>query len=248
MDSLEALLARIKFNPKKDRVWLAGDLINRGPRSNRVLSWARGLGDTATFVLGNHELHFLARYAGIRSRSTGDTLAPVLKKADQDLIDWLRCQPLIHEQYGYLMVHAGLLPRWEIKKARRRARAAEAGLQSEGWKDLLRAYYARDKVGPWAKEAETLRILCNIRMVDSAGKPMRKFKGSPESAPAGAKPWYIRTTEKSTPTFLFGHWAAHGFREIPQGFCLDDGCVWGGRLTALRLEDHQVFRVKAQEE
>lgn len=239
--TLERLLARVGFDPGADRLWLVGDLVNRGPRSLEVLRFARGLGDRAAVVLGNHDVHLLARAAGLARRKRFDTLDDVLAAPDRDeLLGWLRARPLLHREAGHVMVHAGLLPGWTIDDAAARAREVEALLAAGDLAPLL----DRPRATP---AAVTLAAMTRLRVCTTDGEMEPKFKGPPEEAPAGTRPWFAVPGRKSAGTpIVFGHWATLGLRVRPGDFyALDSGCVWGGALTALRLDDGALFQEPA---
>ena len=230
MASLDRLLGLIDYKPNVDQLWLVGDLVNRGPRSLDVLRWARELGPSVTCVLGNHDLHLLARAAGAAAPKRLDTLDEVLAAPDCDrLIDWLRTRPLIYVDQTHVVVHAGLHPRWTIEDAQARAAEIERELRGPSWRAIL-AYLVR---------ARTLR---------ADGRVEPDFDGRPADAPTGCVPWFaFRNAAWTTHTVLFGHWAALGLDIGPHHVGLDTGCVWGRSLTAIRLDDRMVFQVKAVE-
>ncbi|HVV82701.1 MAG TPA: symmetrical bis(5'-nucleosyl)-tetraphosphatase [Kofleriaceae bacterium] len=253
MSSLERLLATIAYDPRRDRLWLVGDLVNRGPRSLDVLRWARAQGSAVTAVLGNHDIHLLLRAAGLAGPKRRDTLDDVLAAPDLgDLVDWLRGRPLVHVEDGWLMVHAGLHPRWTAGKARLLAAEIEDELRGPRWRKVLGQ--VRGDAAPWREEltggARTRSILAyllRVRECDAAGVPV-EFDGPPEQAPPGAMPWYaFPGAAWRDHTVLFGHWAAHGLRLGDRWIATDAGCVWGGRLAAVRLEDLSVVTVDAVE-
>lgn len=249
MSTLEKLLAKIEFDPAEDRVWLAGDLVNRGPRSLAVLRWARDLGNRARVVLGNHDLHLLAAWSGLRKRKSLDTLDRVLEAKDgPELIDWLRTRPIMHRGKGHAMVHAGLHPRWSLKKASRLAGELEAALSGDDWQERLAAIYS-GRMRSWRKSLEgdanlraALSFFVGVRCVLPDGTPC-DYRGRPEDAPGDCQPWYADRDDDEV--LLFGHWALHGHRRTKRWVALDSGCVWGGKLTAYRLGDRAVFQVKA---
>lgn len=253
MASLERLLTAIGHDPTRDRLWLVGDLVNRGPRSLDVLRWARAQGDSLVTVLGNHDLHLLARAAGLVPAKRRDTLDAVLAAPDLgELVDWLRTRPLVHVEDGLLLVHAGLHPRWSAARARALAAEIEAGLRSSRWTEWLGQTLAAappwqdDLVGP-ARARSILSFLVRARACDGAGHPV-DFDGPPEEAPAGAVPWYaLPDPAWADHTVVFGHWAAHGLRLGDRWIATDAGCVWGKRLAAVRLDDRVVTQVKAVE-
>ncbi len=247
--TLRTLLEHIEFDRLRDRLLFLGDLVNRGPGSLEVLRFVSGLGPAGLTVLGNHDLHLLGRAVGSRALRRGDTLEAVLAATDRHaLLDWLRRQPLLHEEQGFVLVHAGLLPAWDLPAARAAARGLEAGLAGPDWQ----AYVARlaGKVPlDWAaadgpgRERLALSALTRMRCVDRAGRPSFGYSGPPDGAPSGLRPWYRVAARPDGARWLFGHWAAHGFAKVRGGFALDSGCIWGGMLTALRLDDMRPFQV-----
>jgi bis(5'-nucleosyl)-tetraphosphatase (symmetrical) len=243
--SLDALLAQIAFDPASDCAWFAGDLVNRGATSLPALRRIIGLGDAARVILGNHDLHLLARFAGAPRRA-GDTLQPILDAPDAaDLVDWVRRQPLALHADGHLLIHAGLAPSWTVEETLRRAEAISADLRSDDWRHRLaegsRKSRRSDRLG------EDVAWLTRARLVTADGAQAPGFKGSPEDAPPGTQPWYMqsRVVQDGEAIVLFGHWAALGFRRGHHWVSLDSGCVWGRRLTAYRLDDGAVFDVPA---
>lgn len=253
-DSLKKLLSLIEFQPKSDELWFVGDLVNRGPKSREVLEYIMALGDRATVVLGNHDLHLLYRAAGFASARRLDTLDAVLEAPNAvAMINWLRSRPVMVRRDPYVMVHAGLHPTWTVEVAEGFARRIEATLRAPGWQDgaaLLKR--ERTTFGPdlstSAQRAAALAVLSRVRMCRADGAPYEDYAGEPEAAPAGLRPWFALPNCKwRTHTILFGHWAALGYREGPHYVGLDSGCVWGRQLTAYRLEDGVRFAVQAAE-
>lgn len=241
-DTLEALLRQIGFDRRADRLWLAGDLVNRGPRSLDVLRWASGLGDRADIVLGNHDLHLLAVAAGVIEQRPRYTLGEILGAPDCDeLIDWLRRQPLLHVDGELAMVHAGLLPSWTIADAERLAGRIGAALRGDDWVGFLERYYDDEDDELVAAAA----VLTRMRVCTADGE-MIDYAGPPAGCPEGYRPWYAHESRAATDHHIyFGHWAAHGFWEGSTVTALDSGCVWGNRLTAVRLDDRAVFQQRA---
>lgn len=224
---------------EKDHLWLAGDLVNRGPRSVEVLRWCRAREDRVQVVLGNHDLHLLGRHYGTRRAGKRDTMEDVLAAPDRPaLIDWLRRQPLLHRDGGRLMVHAGLPPTWTVAEAEARARAIEAELAGPNPQDFLQSLEARDGL------ADHLAALTRMRTVDATtGAPVYGFAGPPDEAPPGQTPWFAYAARLvPAETVFFGHWAALGLYRAPGLWGLDSGCVWKQRLTAVRLDDEAVFQ------
>lgn len=251
---LRRLLDLLRFDPGRDRLWFAGDLVNRGPESLETLRFIKQLGPAALSVLGNHDLHLLAVANGGR-KGRRDTLDPILAAADRDeLLDWLRHLPLLHESAdgGAALLHAGLPPQWDMPKARACAREAEAALAGPGYAALLAAMYG-DEPRTW-KDAlagiERLRFIINcytrLRYCDRGGRMDFAAKGAPGSQPPGLVPWFSAPKRRSAGTTLvFGHWSTLGRVYWPEQdvYGLDTGAVWGGRLTALRLEDRELLAV-----
>jgi len=254
MSSLERLLSLVSFSPGQDRVWLVGDLVNRGPRSLDVLRWARDLGSTVTCVLGNHDLHLLARASGAAPEKKRDTLDDVLYAHDADrLIDWLRARPLMHVEGTFAMVHAGLHPAWTIDDAQARAREIEKELQAPTWRAFLATLQGPTprwdaRLGGGDRWRAILGYLVRARCLKADGRLETDFDGPPARAPAGTMPWFAAPSPAWTShTVLFGHWAALGLDLGPHHIGLDTGCVWGRSLTAIRLDDRTVFQVNAVE-
>lgn len=254
MASLDRLLGLIDFRPHTDQLWLVGDLVNRGPRSLDVLRWARDLGTSVTCVLGNHDLHLLARAAGAAGAKRLDTLDEVLAAPDCDrLIDWLRTRPLIHVDNAFCVVHAGLHPEWSVDEAQGLAAEIERELRGPSW----RAFLLQIKGPPprWSKKLgggdrwrAILSYLTRARTLRPDGRIESDFNGAPADAPSGVIPWFaFRNPAWATHTVLFGHWAALGLDIGAHHVGLDTGCVWGRSLTAIRLDDRMVFQVKAVE-
>ncbi|MDP1681917.1 MAG: symmetrical bis(5'-nucleosyl)-tetraphosphatase [Burkholderiales bacterium] len=249
-EALNLLLEKIHFDPAQDRLWLVGDLINRGPDSVEVLHWAMGLGDRAVTVLGNHDLHFLAVAEGHVPPHRHDTLDELLAAPDRDeLVDWLRCQRMIHAEGGWLLVHAGLLPQWTVEQALRLGGEVEAALSGDDYRDFLKHMYG-NQPDHWEDSLtgiDRLRVITNamtrLRVCSPAGVMDFNYKGSPETRPKGTLPWYEVPGRKSAnANIVFGHWSALGLKVGSRHVALDTGCLWGGRLSALRLEDRQVFQ------
>jgi bis(5'-nucleosyl)-tetraphosphatase (symmetrical) len=249
--ALQHLLQRISFDPSSDRLWLVGDLINRGSGSLETLRWTYAHRDAIITVLGNHDLHALAVAAGLADEHRSDTLQPLLAAPDRDeLLDWLRQQPLIHAADGYLMVHAGLLPQWTAQEALALGAEVEAALHGDAYLDFLVHMYG-NQPNRWdagLRGMERLRLITNamtrLRACTKAGEMDFKFKGKPEDMPEGLVPWFEAPGRRSADTtIVFGHWSAMGLQQRPNLFALDSGCLWGGQLTALRLEDQTLFQV-----
>jgi bis(5'-nucleosyl)-tetraphosphatase (symmetrical) len=241
-----ALLDQLRFDPARDRLWLTGDLVNRGPASLEVLREVQSLGASATVVLGNHDLHLLAMaWAPKTVRRREPELQAVLDAADADeLLAWLAARPLLKRdrKLGWTMVHAGLPPQWSLADAEAIAREIETALRDRP-RELLAEMYGDqpDHWSPALKGFDRLRFALNcltrLRYVNKEGRLQLDFKGSPDEAPRGTMPWF-RHPERATKSerILFGHWSALGYLAEPGLRCLDAGCVWGGALCALRLD------------
>lgn len=258
-EALNLLLEKIQFDPKQDRLWLVGDLINRGPASLAVLRWAMGLGDRVVTVLGNHDLHFLAVAAEHVPAHHSDTLEDLLAAPDREaLIDWLRCQRMIYAEGDWVLVHAGLLPQWTVAQALRLGQEVEAALRGDAYLDFLEHMYGNqpDHWQDGLTGIDRLRMITNamtrLRVCSPSGVMDFHFKGAPETRPAGTLPWYEVPGRKSRDAnIIFGHWSALGLNVELNGanryVALDTGCLWGGALSALRLEDQRVFQIACAE-
>jgi bis(5'-nucleosyl)-tetraphosphatase (symmetrical) len=251
-DSLLRLLDEVKFDPRADRLWLAGDLVNRGPDSLAVLRFLKNLGDAAISVLGNHDFHLLALAEGFGRVHKGDTLDAVLAAPDRDeLLHWLRQQKLAWREGNLLLVHAGVLPGWSLDDTMRHAAEAEAVLQGPHYRDFFAQMYGNAPVA-WddsLQGVERLRVIVNaftrLRYCSAAGEMEFHHKGAPGTQPDGWLPWFEVPGRKSAEaTFIIGHWSTLGLVNRQDLIALDTGCLWGVRLTAVRLEDRQVFAVQ----
>ncbi|MEZ5558708.1 MAG: symmetrical bis(5'-nucleosyl)-tetraphosphatase [Pseudomonadales bacterium] len=252
----EALLGRIGFDAARDRLWLVGDLVNRGPDSLGVLRLVRGLGDAAVSVLGNHDLHLLAIYYGGHSINRGDTFGDVLAADDLDeLAQWLCTWPLMvrDDRLGYAMSHAGIPHLWTLDDAEARAREVEQVIRGSGRRDYFAAMYGnappcwRDDLVGMARWRAITNYFTRMRLVDAAGCLDFSHKGALSEAPPGLVPWY--EPRAATPLGLrlvFGHWAAlEGHTGQPEIIALDTGCVWGRSLTALCLDTGELVQEPA---
>lgn len=241
-----ALLERLRFDQAADRLWLTGDLVNRGPASLEVLRTVRSLGSSVTVVLGNHDLHLLAMaWAPQTLRRRESELQAVLEAPDAaELLAWLAARPLLHrdEALGWSLIHAGLPPQWSLDDAGHCAREIETALRDRPG-ELLAEMYGDlpDRWSPSLTGFDRLRFAVNcltrLRYVNSDGRLLLGLKGPPAEAPRGALPWF-RHRERATQgeRVLFGHWSALGYLAEAGIRCLDTGCVWGGALCALRLD------------
>ena len=251
-ETLERLLERVRFGPG-DRAWLVGDLVNRGPRSLDVLRWAIGLGDRATVVLGNHELSLLACAVGARELRKRDTFEDVLNADDaNEIVDWLIHRPFLHREGKRVMVHAGLHPAWTVdeatalagelgealsRKPKKTLEALESVRPSPVWKDALKG---EERLSTIAS------VLTRVRTCTVEGR-MCDYDGPPHRAPKECRPWFqVPGRRAQDAAIVFGHWAALGFHRSPGVLALDSGCFRGQVLTAVRLDDGQVYQEPAQ--
>ena len=253
--AFQALLERISFDRKSDRLWLVGDLVNRGSGSLEVLRWCYAHQDSLTVVLGNHDLHALVVAEGIVAAHKGDTLDALLAAHDSDeLLNWLRHQRLIYQEDNHLMVHAGLLPQWTAEQALGYAAEVESVLHGENYLDFLKQMYGNlpdhwydDLVG-----FDRLRVITNaatrLRICSTAGQMEFKFKGELEDIPAGYMPWFDVPNRATKDTqVIFGHWSALGLQQRENIYALDTGCLWGGKLTAMNIETKTVVQVDSHQ-
>jgi bis(5'-nucleosyl)-tetraphosphatase (symmetrical) len=249
---LKCLLKEVSFNPGEDKLWLVGDLINRGPQSLETLRFLYEMRGSVVAVLGNHDLHLLAVAYGHRQPSKGDTLDEILIADDSEvLLQWLRQQPLLHhdERLGFTMVHAGIPPNWSLKKARKRASELEEVIRGHLFDEFLGNMYGNEPAF-WDKRLEGTdrwRVITNyftrMRFCSAAGLLELSTKSGIDQAPEGYAPWFCHPDRKTrNDKIIFGHWAAlEGFTATPNIYALDSGCVWGGKLTMMRLEDERYF-------
>lgn len=230
-----------------DEIWFAGDLVNRGPASLATLRRVRALGERAVSVLGNHDLHLLGIAVGARGAKSSDTLQEILDAPDAaELIDWLRHRPLAHWGHGHLMVHAGVLPGWSSTQALALSREVEAVLRGPHWREFLHEMYGNqpDRWDESLQGHERWRVIVNaltrLRFCSPDGVMEFNAKESAAAAPAGYLPWFEVASRASAETpIVFGHWSTLGLLQRPNLLALDTGCVWGGRLSAVRLHDRR---------
>lgn len=257
-DALQALLQGIAFRPGRDTLWFTGDLVNRGPKSAEVLRLVMGLGTSAVSVLGNHDLHLLAVAHAARPASSSDTFEDVLQAADRDhLLGWLRQRPLLYQdgRLGFALVHAGMLPQWDVSTTGRLASEVEAELRGARFVEFLGHMYG-DRPDRWdarLRGHERLRVIVNaltrLRYCDAEGRMDLAPVGPPGSQPSHLKPWFrARARGAHEPTIVFGHWSALGIWNQDGVIGIDSGCLWGGSLTAVRLDvkPHAFTRVRCK--
>ncbi|MDH5180113.1 MAG: symmetrical bis(5'-nucleosyl)-tetraphosphatase [Gammaproteobacteria bacterium] len=242
---LQRLLEKLQFNPQQDRLWFAGDLVNRGPESLQCLRFVKSLGDRAITVLGNHDLHLLAVAAGMKE-AKDDGLDKITAAHDSaELLDWLRRQPLLHHdrQHSLVMVHAGIYPFWNLPQAQSCAKELEAVLSGDHYHDFLHVMYGNEPAR-WEdglQDWDRLRFICNsftrMRFCNTDGRLDLVDKGKPGSQIQNYMPWYAVPGRKTAHIpVLFGHWSTLGDPAVNNIYPLDHGCVWGGQLTALRID------------
>ena len=249
------LLELIAFSPRDDRLWLVGDLVNRGPSSLAVLRELMALGDAATAVLGNHDFHLLTIAYGLRKPHRGDTVDDILAAPDCDaLVEWLARRPLVVAADDCLMVHAGLLPSWTPETALALSREVEAVMASSDRRAFLEALYG-DEPRRWRDDlagTDRLRAIVNVctRLRYCTADDTMEFreKRGPAHTPDGFRAWFAQPARKSAGvSVICGHWSALDLMLAPNVAMLDSGCVWGGPLTAIRLPDRRVYQVPSRQ-
>jgi len=253
-DALQRLLEKIGFDPAADRLWCPGDLVNRGRQSLETLRLLEGLGDRFAMTLGNHDLYLLREHwRHPDGGSANREIDAVLHAPDRErLLNWLQHQPLAwwSEEWQLLMVHAGVIPQWSVEQTLACAAEVESVLRSEKsgkfFSKMSKNWVRRwdDQRTGWKRLRLISNILTQLRFCDENGKILASASGPPGSQPPPYKPWFKHKHRQTREvTIAFGHWAALGLRIKKRLLGLDSGCVWGGRLTAIRLEDRQLFQV-----
>lgn len=253
--SLQRLLDHVEFNDRVDRLWFVGDLVNRGPQSLEVLRFVQHLAIKPHITLGNHDLHLLACLFGRQIRyNADDTLDVILKAPDAEALGhWLRQQSILHHDVALniVMCHAGIAPVWDLDKAKACAAELETVLHGPNFCNYLTQMYGNEP-NYWSndlKGMDRLRVIGNyftrMRFCDANGRLVLNYKGTLEEAPENLLPWYALSNRCPIEAdIVFGHWAAlQGKCPDPRIYALDTGCYWGGKLTALRLQDRQIFSV-----
>ena len=249
---LQQLLREVQFDPLIDHLWLVGDLVNRGPDSLGVLRLVKSLGEAAITVLGNHDLHLLAVAEGVAELHRSDTFDEILSAPDrEELIFWLRQQRLLHTAGNLVLVHAGLLPGWTVAQALRLAHEVETALRGADYQQFLRHMYGNHP-DCWSDDLvdyQRLRVITNaftrMRICTLRGEMEFKFKGEVQDVQGGYLPWFeVPGRASAEATVVCGHWSALGLKVTPGVIALDTGCLWGGALSAVRLEDRKVYQVE----
>lgn len=258
LSPLQRLLDKLRFDPRVDHLWFVGDLVNRGPQSLATLRFVRDLGSSATVVLGNHDLHLLAVANGIREPSSKDTFERILTASDRDeLLHWLRHRPFLHHDaaLGYLLVHAGIHPAWDLATASALADELAGVLRSPRYVKFLERMYGNTP-DQWPaprvdalKKHDRRRLAANVftrmRYCNAQGKLEFGFSGPPASAPAKWQPWHHLTGRIfDEARVIFGHWSSHPAMSHPKVVPTDRGCVWGGMLTAFDVDEQRSYTVR----
>jgi bis(5'-nucleosyl)-tetraphosphatase (symmetrical) len=241
---MRRLAKRLNFDPSQDTLLFAGDLVNRGPNSLETLRWIKGLGSAARCVLGNHDFHLLAAAEGHdRYIKKSDTLREILKAPDaEELLTWLRHQPLLLKEKGYYMVHAGIYPKWTMKQAKKKAQLVEQALTGKKYKKLLKNLYGNSP-DKWEGDGDIIyqwRFVINaftrMRFLRPNGRLEFATKSNIRLQSKQLIPWFsFPGREVVNKKILFGHWSTLSQRQFGNAYALDTGCIWGGRLTALEI-------------
>lgn len=252
---LHRLLSLVKFDSLQDTLWFTGDIVSRGPMSLETLRFVRSLGRKAVCVLGNHDLHLLAAAEGYVSPHA--SIVPILDAPDKRvLLDWLRSRPLLHhdENSGYTLIHAGLPPQWDLLQAIYCAQEVQAVLHTPHFREMLSWMYG-DEPDMWSEDLadwDRLRFIINaltrLRYCHPDGRLALSHKEAPGKQTEGLIPWFEMPDRQSQDEkIIFGHWSTLGFYQGNGVIGLDSGCLWGGSITAMRLEDGEFFNVPCPE-
>jgi bis(5'-nucleosyl)-tetraphosphatase (symmetrical) len=252
--AFERLLQKIDFSPSRDHLVALGDLINRGPESLATLERLRGLGDSASCLLGNHDLNFLAVAYGVRKPGRGDTIEEILQSPELDAwIEWLRSRRLALHEDGWLLVHAGVPPQWDVATTLALAGEVESHLRSDDLHDFLSVMYGNaparwdDALTGDDRLRFAVNALTRMRFVDADGTLELKTTGAPAAHPPEQIAWFDAPNRKTRDQpIAFGHWSALGLLDRPDVLALDTGCVWGGQLTAARIDDGRRELIQVQ--
>lgn len=253
---LEEMLKLVQFDSATDKLWLVGDLVNRGADSLSVLRLVKSMGDSAITVLGNHDLHLLAVAAGVAELHHSDTLGEILAAPDrEELLTWLRHQRMLYAQDHFVLLHAGLLPEWSVQQAQQLAHEVEQALRGPDYLTVLEKMYGNtphqwdESLTSYARSRVITNALTRMRICTLQGEMQFKFKGELGDAPEGYMPWFeVPQRASADATVVFGHWSALGLINRPNVIALDTGCLWGGALTAIRLEDRKLFQIKCSKQ
>ncbi len=261
LDELNDVLNEINFDEARDQLWFAGDLVNRGPKSLETLRFVKSLDNVKT-VLGNHELHLLAVANDVRKPHRKDTFDDILDAEDKsELLHWIKQQALlVHEnEFNFSLVHAGLPPQWSLKQASDLAKETESLIKSYKFNDFLKTMYGnepdiwQENLTGFDRYRYIINCFTRLRYCSAEGQLDFSNKGAPGTQSESLIPWYSHPGRKSKENkFLFGHWSTvhlatdKNFRQW-NAFPLDKGCLWGGDLMALRLEDEKYFSVPSRQ-
>ena len=256
-DSFQELLAKIKFDPKVDELWVAGDLVNRGDKSLETLNYLYSIKESIKVVLGNHDIALIAAYAGVKK--SNETIQPILDAPNADeLIEWLRHQPFLHWDFklGYCMAHAGISPQFDLGMAIRYASRIEKKLQGRNYKAWLKHMFkvSSNKFSPKASSMDIDKYILSaftaMRFCEDDGRLDFKQKGAPSEYKIfkkGLKPWFACPTRRSTTLkIVFGHWSTLGYYQDSNVLALDTGCLWGKALTAARIDLEEPIIVQVE--
>ena len=257
-DALDRLLAEIAFSPSRDRIYVLGDMVNRGPASLKVLKLLRGFDDAAVCLLGNHDLHLLAVAAGVRKPHRKDTTEDILTSPEREhWLAWLRRRRLAVHEHGWLMLHAGVVPQWDLAQTLGLAAEVEALLQGPELGNFINRMYGNEPAR-WSEDLAGIdrwrfivNVLTRIRFCSADGVLEFDTKEGADSAPSGYMPWFEVPGRKTADTpIAFGHWSSLGLVNRPKLLAIDTGCVWGGQLTAVRVdggEQSEVIQVECHQ-
>lgn len=242
---LEQLLKKIRFKPDEDHLWLVGDLVNRGPQSIETVQFVQSLGERAQCVLGNHDIHLIACYTGAQTCKSTSSLKQILDHADANqVVDWMRNIPLLHHdsELGWTMVHAGLLPQWDLALAQQCAREVEQQLRSDDYANFITKAYGNTPThwDPSLDDRDRWRVIINaftrLRLCDRDGNMDFKYKGLLGEQPPHLHAWFDLPRKSENLKLVFGHWSALGLKQTSNLLGLDTGCLWGTALTAARID------------
>ena len=256
-DALQRLLDTLDFNPSRDTLWFAGDLVNRGPKSLKTLRFVKNLDGSAVSVLGNHDLHLLAVVAGIRKQGRKDTLSAIVEAKDCALLcDWLRQRPLIHHDTatGHTLVHAGLHPQWTLETAVNEAQRVERKLRGNHYLKHLKRLFGntpsrwRDDLSGEERTRFAINTLTRMRYLTLDGKFDFSENGPPAKTGGHVVPWFaLPGRQHQELKIVFGHWSSLGDPQVPGIYALDRGCVWGNALAALHIETGEIIEISCAE-
>ena len=256
-DELGELFTLMRFDINVDRVYFVGDLVNRGPKSAEVLRRVKALADVgvADCVLGNHDFFLIMAFEGFSKLHDGDTLDQVLTQPDaRELVDWLRLRPALIEVGKNVVVHAGLLPAWTVADANVLAREIEQQLRGPNYREFLRTLFGNeprvwhDNLTGVARYRAVVNAFARLRFCTAFSEIEFHEKREAAFAPSGYSPWHALPGRRSCSEHVIaGHWSSEGLRLLPTVSLLDSGCLWGGALTAKRLDDGAIYQVPSRQ-